>query len=25
MLTWARDGGMSVVELTPVRFVAFAY
>jgi Pyridoxamine 5'-phosphate oxidase len=25
MLKWARDGGMSVVELTPRRFGAFSY
>jgi|SoiMethySBSTD1v2_1073268.scaffolds.fasta_scaffold645230_2 nitroimidazol reductase NimA-like FMN-containing flavoprotein (pyridoxamine 5'-phosphate oxidase superfamily) len=25
MLTWARDGSMSVVELTPSSFRAFAY
>ena len=25
MLKWARDGGMSVVELTPLRFGAFGY
>jgi len=25
MLKWARDGGMSVVELTPLRFGAFSY
>jgi hypothetical protein len=25
MLKWARAGGMSVVELTPLRFGAFAY
>ena len=25
MLKWARDGDMSVLELTPARFVAFAY
>lgn len=25
MLKWARDGGMSVVELTPLRFAAFRY
>ena len=25
MLKWARDGGVSVVELTPVRFGAFGY
>jgi Pyridoxamine 5'-phosphate oxidase len=25
MLKWARDGGMSVVELTPLRFAAFSY
>jgi hypothetical protein len=25
MLKWARGGDMSVLELTPARFVAFAY
>lgn len=25
MLKWAREGGMSVVELTPLRFGAFGY
>jgi hypothetical protein len=25
MLKWARDGGMSVIELTPLRFGAFGY
>jgi hypothetical protein len=25
MLKWARDGDMSVIELTPLRFGAFAY
>jgi hypothetical protein len=25
MLTWARDGAMSVLALTPLRFTAFAY
>lgn len=25
MLKWARDGEMSVVELTPLRFGAFSY
>jgi hypothetical protein len=25
MLKWARDGSMSVIELTPLRFGAFAY
>jgi len=25
MLKWARGGGMSVVELTPLRFGAFGY
>jgi len=25
MLKWARDGEMSVVELTPLRFGAFRY
>jgi hypothetical protein len=25
MLAWARDGGMSVVELTPLRLGAFSY
>ena len=25
MLKWARDGGMSVIELTPLRFGAFSY
>ena len=25
MLTWARAGDMSVVELTPLQFGAFAY
>jgi hypothetical protein len=25
MLNWARDGQMSVVELTPLRFAAFSY
>ena len=25
MLKWAREGGMSVVELTPLRFGAFSY
>jgi Pyridoxamine 5'-phosphate oxidase len=25
MLTWARDGQSSVVELTPLRFAAFGY
>jgi len=25
MLKWARDGGRSVVELTPLRFGAFGY
>jgi hypothetical protein len=25
MLKWARDGGMSVVELMPLRFGAFSY
>ena len=25
MLKWARDGGMSVLELTPLRFGAFGY
>ena len=25
MLTWARDGLMSVIELTPLRFGAFGY
>lgn len=25
MLNWAREGGMSVVELTPSQFRAFSY
>jgi len=25
MLKWAREGGMSVIELTPLRFGAFSY
>lgn len=25
LLKWAHDGGMSVVELTPIRFGAFSY